>query len=248
MDIARDVCDDLRLKRPPQTLFAAYNEGDTTDRDLLRAAVKCGRFLLAYHHWEHLKATHEFVTVAGAAQANAVPVDFHRLVPRTIYDTSKRVMLRQIESDEWSKAMEGGGLRPSIVFNHGGVQMVGPHSAGSTIRFTYMRRRICMATMTPGQTWGAPNAAPEPVGMLKETFTRDSDVPLWDAELFTLGMIWNLQHRDGDTRNEDYEAFMSKLHQQMDNDAPGDALNMNPTLASEIDDYDFSLPMTPWGT
>jgi hypothetical protein len=66
-------------------------------------------------------------------------------------------------------------------------------------------------TMTPGNTtaqiWGK--------GRIKSQLTTDRDVPLWDAELITLGAIWRMQYRDGNQYTEEFRAFQRMIYDRL---------------------------------
>lgn len=251
ISIAHDVCRDLRLQKP-RTLFGLYDEGDTTADDMNRAATKTARFLLSYHTWEHLQGKHEWTVTADVVQpvALTIPADFHRLVPRTIWDDQRRVFLKECSIDEWSRLHAGGLLRFAVAFTRAGVRLSHPN-VGAKIKYDYMRKVVCKTTgqaaivSTPSDPCGAQEAVE--AGVYKAEFTRDDDIPLWDSELFTLGMIWNKQHRDGNTNNEDYQAFVGRLHETINHDAPSGVLNMNPTIET-VEDGDVVYPTGPWGT
>jgi hypothetical protein len=54
-------------------------------------------------------------------------------------------------------------------------------------------------------------------------------------------MIWNMQHRDGNTTNEDYQAFVGRLHEVINHDAPSGLLNMGGPVLSDEDDNWWGL-------
>jgi hypothetical protein len=245
ISIAHDLCRDLRLQKPA-TLFGSYGEGDTTADDLLRAATKTARFLLSYHTWEHLHGSHSWVVTADVVQPATLvlPPDFHRVVPRTIWDDARRCFLKEASINAWSRHNASfTTLRNAISLTRAGARL-SCSKPGSTIRYDYIRKAVCKTTgrvavaaqpVTPENPCPTPAVEAIAPDILKPDFTADDDIPLWDSELFTLGMIWNLQHRNGNTTNEDYQAFLGRLHEMINHDAPSGVLNMAPSVDSDDD-------------
>jgi hypothetical protein len=52
-------------------------------------------------------------------------------------------------------------------------------------------------------------------GRIKPKFDTDTDEPLWDAELVTLGAIWRMQYRDGNQYTEEFRAFQRMIYDRL---------------------------------
>ncbi len=254
LEIAQDVANEANLGIHFTSLFAGYNEGDTTDKNLLRAATKTARFLLSYWAWPELTSEHQWTTVAGQLQPASItlPPDFYRLVPRTLYDVTNKRPIREVNANEWARRYEPRFQTPCAVFRMKGVELETPYQPGAIIRYSYIGNNICKsgAPITPSGTTPANPCDPVNTiapGTLKPKFTNDDDIPLWDAELFHLGMLWTVMHRNGATNNEDYQAFIGRLHEVMNHEAADTTLNMGLSSETEWHEDHVDYPAGLWG-
>jgi hypothetical protein len=167
LQIVTDVCHEIKLT-PPSTLFAAYDEGDTTDKTMLRALARVCRMLAAKHDWTVLRKTGT-VVVAAADTADAgfdLPQDFLRLVPKTIHEAATGLPMTPRLGDAQIRAMTHPGLHLRSFWMEGGKMKFGPVWTG-TARFKYITK------------WVAPS---------KTDFTADGDEPFFDHELMVAGV------------------------------------------------------------
>ena len=234
--LAQGVCDELGLQ-PPSTLFGPLNAGDLTDRKIRRALTKTSRFLHSYWTWPALTAEHDFETTASSgatgpltAEAGALPADFGRLVPASMRDMTNKCPVLGPVAVQLLRLPDLVRLGPAFSIRGTELYLRSPHPAGATIEFSYVRSGIARAA----------NAS------LKADFTADSDTCLWSDELMHLGVVWALQSRDGVAYNGDYQAFLSRLHEEMAEAAPADVLRMGP-VADPADDPLLNMPASGWG-
>jgi hypothetical protein len=228
LQIAQDVADELGLVRPA-SLFAAYNEGDTTDLKLRRALIKAGRFIHRYWNWPDTTGEVNFTSGTNGVQIGALPADFARLVKGSMYGLSPLVRIQQAEKPPVVAAGSTMQRQPVAVIRAGQLELYSSSVIGP-ITFQYVKNRTTVDLTNPA----SPIYKPDP--------TSDADFSLWDDEVLHLGMVWAVLHREGHTNNEDYQAFVGALHERMTSESTGEPLDFG---QSEIDDTP-RYPTTVW--
>lgn len=152
----------------PSTIVGSSNP---LSIQLLALANRAGRTLAYDHDWQVLLATHTFPTVASTG-TYSLPTDFHRFVNMTQWDrTATEQMVGPIDPRMW-EALRSGDLVGASVESYfrvaGGVFAIYPTpTAVATIAFQYFSKYWISG---------------------KEAFSADSDEPLIDADLITLGV------------------------------------------------------------
>lgn len=183
-----DVCDDpmVNLERPT-TLFSAYNEGDRTDRNLIRAVTRaCLNEIAPRYNWQVLRATHQFSTSAAELQADGIPSDLLRPIEGSFWFSTLQMVGPM--NDEDYAAVKAGQLAqpwPAVRFEGDNLLIWPIPAAGVTVTYRYLRNAIGTALPGEGQT-----SRP----FISE-FTKDTDKVIWDDELVRLGTI--LEWRKG---------------------------------------------------
>jgi hypothetical protein len=211
-DIAAEAADALSLQRP-LSLFGAYDEGDTSDRLLLRALNQTCRHLATSFDWSVLKADHVFATVPQAEQTGAVPADFLRLVIGTVMDRSLRRPLDGPLSDvEYATSSSGTASRvePAFVLRGDRFFMVPAPPAGRSIAFTYIRGVVGRSS----------------AGVLLQQFASDFDRTLWDNELILLGTVYHARKMSRSDYAQDERDFRAAVHDRIKRDGGGRVLSM----------------------
>lgn len=194
INLASDIADQLGLQRP-STLFGVYDEGDTSDRKILRAITQTCKHLAADYDWQTLQARHSFTTIAAEAQTSGLPTDFERMVINTAWDEDlNRPLCGPYNAQEWAEVQSSliARIEPAFAIL-GDVFYLAPEPpAGRTIAYTYIRDSI------------GKNAA----GTRKARFTVDTDTTLWDDELITAGAVMFHLKNDKEafaTEHQDFE-------------------------------------------
>lgn len=224
LDLAREVADDLNYQ-VPSTLFSGIG-GTDDERKLRRAVKKTARFLHQYHDWPDLRQTLTFTAGANGLQASALPADFGRIIKGSFWNVTKREPVPgPVLLHEYTR--RGDESRVAIMIKQGGLYYTSPHAAGDSIRGHYITRNY----VTPA------------TGSAKSEITADTDTLPWDDELMHLGIVWALLQRDGDTTSDDYTAFISRLHETINDGADGTVLDMG---GGDIDLSGAGWPATGW--
>lgn len=212
LDIARDVCGPLSLQQPV-TLFADYDEGDTTGIRLLRAISQTCGYLVASFDWSVLKARHSFTTTATQAQATGLPSDFLRMIIGTAWnDTLRRQLCGPLSDEEWAGTLSSpvARIEPAWSLDGGVFSMAPPPNAGETVSFSYIRNAI------------GRNAATARISR----FTDDADSALWDDELVTLGAVYHFRKMERFDYAQDEIDFKLCMQDRIKRDGGGKVLRM----------------------
>jgi hypothetical protein len=179
LTLAHDVCDDpgVNLQRP-MSLFGAYDEGDTTDRRLVRALTKTCQYLAGRYEWQAIKREFTFSTAAAEIQPVGLPTDFLRPVQNTMWVAGLRVE-GPVNDEDWAAIRAGRLPQVMPAFRIYGDQMhLWPQpSVGQSVTYQYVSTAI------------GTSASNAPV----IRFSADTDKALWDDELMTLGMVYQIR-------------------------------------------------------
>lgn len=183
--LASDICDDpsINLQRP-LTLFGAYDEGDTTDRRLVRALTKTCQYLAGRYEWQVLKQSYTFSTVASEIQTAALPSDYLRPVQDTMWVNGLRV-IGPVNDQDWA-AMKAGRLPlsyPSFRIYNDQFHLLPISGAGQSVTYQYITKAV--GTAAP--------VSPSTARTLVTRFSADTDQALWDDELMTLGAVYQIR-------------------------------------------------------
>lgn len=173
LQLCQDACDEpaLSLGRP-STLFASDNNGDDSDRKLLRALTATCRYLQKDYDWQVLAREASFETVAQQSQPGVVPSDWLRFVPDTFWNRTARWKLAgpiSPQERQQFKAWYTGTVVPYFWQQGDAIQLFPVPDAGLLCSFEYIANAIGYAagsvavsatstadsrTMTLGSTTG----------------------------------------------------------------------------------------------
>lgn len=173
LSIIQDAADELRIHRPA----SAVSTTDDAAVQLLRHLTKTCKALSNRYDWQFLRSEFTFLTSSAAAQTGSTPDDFLRYVQNTMYNRTQRRHVRgPLSPAEWQK-YQADTTTPVFdnFYKRGNTIYITPTpQAGETIAFEYIKNAI------------GTNAAGADVAR----FENDDDVPFWNAELLTLGVVY----------------------------------------------------------
>lgn len=189
LSIVQDAAVEIALEAPS----SAFNAMDFIGRQLGQHVNRTGIELAGRYDWPSLKRTHTFTTVA-AQEEYALPADFGRLVDRTAYDVSdSRLMNGSLTSQEWW-AIRNSFIGSGIV--HRRFRIVAPADGGltNTIRLDPIPQTagVTLIFEYVSKWWVARDGA-----RADERCTLDTDEPLLNAGLLTMGSGWRYQAANG---------------------------------------------------
>lgn len=221
LQIAHEAADALGLQRPA-SLFAAYNEGDTTDKRLLRALTQTSRYLRDSFDWRVSQKVHTFTTVATAVQTGKLPSDFHRMVMDTFWDNElRRLVCGPMTPEEWAEAQSSviGYVDPHWHLIGSDLAMHPVPVAGRSMSFTYIKTTI-------GKTAAAAELA---------AFTANDNTALWDDELMVLGAVYHFRKAERYDYAQDEIDFRLCMQDRIKRDGGGRKLMMGAGGKSSAD-------------
>jgi hypothetical protein len=179
LSIIQDAADELRIYRPS----SAVTTTDEAAVQLLRHLTKTCKALANRYDWQVLRSQHTFTTSAAAEQTGATPDDFLRYVQNTMYNRTERRHVRgPLSPAEWQK-YQADTTTPVFdnFYKRGNTIYITPTpEAGETIAFEYIKNAI-------GTTEGGTDLT---------RFSNDDDVPFWNEELLTLGVVYRYRQAE----------------------------------------------------
>lgn len=179
LSMCRDAADLIGIQRPTGIMAG----GDQTARTLLSCATREGRALSRRWTWQALTQIQTFTSIAAETQTGAIPSDCNRILPDTFFNrTMKRPVRGPMTAREWEvqKALTAAVLFDAFRVRGNDLDMIPTPAAGWDYAFEYVSDNWCESAGGTGQS----------------AWMADTDVPLLDAEAFTLGIVWRyLQSR-----------------------------------------------------
>lgn len=174
LSMCQSVADRVNLERPARIVGG----DDQTSRTFRGCAQREGVALSRRWSWQALLREHTFVSVAAAVQTNGTPTDWdNRLVSDTFWNRdARRLVQGPLDSQEWQALQSGGMSAVTDAFRFRGnqIELTPTPAAGVDYAYEYISGYWCESSAGVGQTaWAA-----------------DTDVPVLDAELMTLGIMW----------------------------------------------------------
>ena len=144
LQLAQDAAVDLGLNSGFTTLFAADDNGDTSNLKLRRALARTVQTLGGYD-WQTLLRERVFKTVAGQNQTGVIPADFLRFVPDTMWDrTSTWKIQGPLTAQDWqnTKAWRQAAVVPYFRETGNTIEFYPVPAANRTIAFEYVSNTV----------------------------------------------------------------------------------------------------------
>lgn len=208
LEIIQDVLDRLCVRKDVDTI----DSSDDTQRQMLALLNEEGKELTATYDWQEL--VRETVTAAqddSSKFADQGSIEelcpgFARICNHCIYLDGRSWPLvgpLSVTSRTYSKA---GGM--SFLFGYyiqeGHLFITQPTSSSQSLRIAYITRNWVQAAD----------------GTMKSKTLIDTDVPLLDDRLLTLGVVWRWLSRNGLPYQQEWLNYNSALVEKKANDAP----------------------------
>lgn len=215
LTIIQDAADDLGITRPSTVISNTTTEA----RQLLRLANKEGYALANRFQWQEMVRENTFTMVAtqnqGAINGTVVSdSDFDYIMPGTVWNrTTDLPIIGSTEETDWQLLQSFNVTGP---FERYRIQndnfYINPApTAGHTLAFEYMSTSWCESSGGTGQSeWAA-----------------DTDVPVLDAEIMTLGIIWRWRQRKGLDYAEDFQEYERRVVEAENRNKSGKTLSLN---------------------
>lgn len=212
LELCQSAADELSLVRPNDLVTAT---DDNTAQKLLRHLTRSCRQLAAGYDWQVLRREHTFATVASAAQTGAIPTDFLRFVPDTMWNrTTRTKVLGPIDPSDWQ-------ARQAVLVN-------GP------FQNFVIRGSSLLLTPVPGADWDiyyeyiSKNIGTDVDGTNERSaFEADDDIAIFDDEMLILGIVWRYRKAEGLDYSEEYREFQMRRADMIKMDGNRRLIDMN---------------------
>jgi hypothetical protein len=213
LSIVQDAWDRLAVgDTTPATVIGSQDASVQVLRALARQE---GRELAARGTWQALTKEASITTTATQIQAGAIPADFSRMIPDTIWNyTEREPLLGPLSPEDWQHLSAGLVGPPDLYYRiRGNELLILPDPpAGETIKFEYVSR------------WWVDTDADGIADA--DDFTADTDVPLLSAELMTLGIMWRWLKRNRLPYADEFTEYDVQMRQTLARDATKGTVNM----------------------
>lgn len=225
LSIANAVADETKGPRP----VTIAGNADPAAQNILRLINKVGKRLAAVYPWNVLK-TESTVTAPGVetlVAAAAMPSDFDRFVPETMWDRDANNLISgPISSSEWNglKVQTFSSENKKFIFRGGAILTVPVIGSGVTVAYEYIKKNWCDIAAGSGE---------------KAAMTIDTDVVLIDEELVIFGTIFAWLDAEGQPSTSAFRAFQGEFDLKADNDAATENIAVTADIfASNARHYD----------
>ena len=207
--IVTNATDRIAVSLSGTTVFT--NSGETA-RQMRALANQEGKELMRRGSWQELTKETTFTAIAQEEQTDVIPDDFDHMLNETFYNrTRKRQVVGPLSPKEWQeqKSIVATVLYDSYRIRGGSILMIPVPTAGDTYAFEYISNKWVISQDE------------EP----KAAFTADSDSPLLDEELITLGVIWRFLKAKGFDYAEHFRTYELQVSQALSRDGSKRTLN-----------------------
>ncbi len=201
LTIAQDVAAIVGTEQP-ETLFNKTNTQSILFLSLLRDAFESVR---RYANWSQTMRTGSFYILDGQTiyPLNEICEDFFSLVADTVYiqDAGKKVIGSvSPESYMRTKSFKNNPLGECFYFRNNAFHFIHLPPVGSKIIFQYQTKNIVSEPeLKNGER------------IYRSELLKDTDIPVFDAYLIKLGLIWRWYKRNGMPYDEEYQEYIKEL-------------------------------------
>lgn len=228
LTLVQDATGLLSLTRPSTVI----GSNDLTTRQIFAIAVQACQ-ALNRKWWEAMTREQTFVTVAAAAQSNAMPDDFDRFWPDSFFNrTQNRQIVGPVTPQAWQR-IQSNGATSNIVIGFrkrdGSFLLTPTPAAGETIAYEYISTK-----------W----ARSSDLATAKLRWTVDTDTSYFDEWLITLDIVWRWRKSKGLPYGEDYDIWKAHRDTLLGNDGGPGEINAAP--GSEDTSLGVTIPEGSW--
>lgn len=196
LSVCQDAARVIGGGRIPSAIVGAT--ADNLAQLLLALANEEGRSQMRRYAWQALQSEKVFTTTAADTQAGAVPPDFDRMIPETMFNrTRNRFVAGPMSAADWQRAKSSAITTINPIFRMRGnlILFTPQQTAGETVAFEYVSKNWCESN----------------TGTRQARWLADTDVALLDEDIMALGLIWRFRQRKGLSYAEDLEIYERRL-------------------------------------
>ena len=175
---------------------------DETAVLLLRLASEEGESLMRRYPWQILISERVITTLAQEEQTAAIPADYDRMLPDTMFNrTTRRWITGPLSPEDWQqqKALVQVYVNPVYRIRGDALLLTNPPAAGETVAFEYVSKNWCRSSG----------------GTLQNDWALDTDVGRLDEKLMTLGLVWRFRQVKGLSYGEDFAQYERRVTDAM---------------------------------
>lgn len=197
LEICREVADITATQRPTD-LFDANIQHNAIFLSVAKSALDS---LMRYGDWQDLTKEASILTVKNKTvyPIDNIVGDFYCLLNNTIWikDTSEKVV-GAITPEQWMKEKYFGCEDIDIKFKiqNNAFKFLTPPPANMRIVFQYRSNAVCLDALSYEE---------------KPSLTKNTDIPIFDAHLVKLGIIWRWLKRNGMDYTEEFNEYELEL-------------------------------------
>lgn len=236
LEIVREAAPRLGIQRPT----TAVGSTDVQVQQLVALLNEEGESLADRYDWEALTREKTFTTIAAEDQGLLVggtilasTDGFKKILNDTLWDRSTDYQLQNSTPSRWQADKSSLTVGPYSRYRirNSRLYMLPAPTAGLTIAFEYLT-----------ENWVTNTAGDE----FRDSFTLDSDLPLLDSRIMTLGLKWRWRAAKRLTYAEDFQAYEYAVMDAMTRDGTKPMASMNGPDTENFSPY-VVVPAGSWG-
>jgi hypothetical protein len=212
LTICQDAANEIGVPSPSTVVGST----DTTNIQLLAAANREGKNLVAGYDWQTLIKEEAHTTLAAESQGDmsTIASDFLRFSNDTMWNrTTDRKYYGPLNNSQWQrlKASVSSGITNYFRIRGNALLFHPTPPAGQSVYFEYVGKNWAI---TSGSTANA------------TSYASDSNTTVLDEDLITLGVIWRFLKQKGLPYNNQFEEYKLKLSEKQSKDGAKQIIRM----------------------
>jgi len=212
LTICQDAANEIGVPSPSTVVGST----DTTNIQLLAAANREGKNLVAGYDWQTLIKEEAHTTLAAESQGDmsTIASDFLRFSNDTMWNrTTDRKYYGPLNNAQWQrlKASVSSGITNYFRIRGNALLFHPAPPAGQSVYFEYIGKNWAI---TSGSTANA------------TSYAADSNTTVLDEDLITLGVIWRFLKQKGLPYDNQFQEYRLKLSEKQSKDGAKQIIRM----------------------
>ena len=212
LTICQDAANEIGVPSPSTVVGST----DTTNIQLLAAANREGKNLVAGYDWQTLIKEEAHTTLAAESQGymSTIATDFLRFSNDTMWNrTTDRKYYGPLNNAQWQrlKASVSSGITNYFRIRGNALLFHPAPPAGESVFFEYIGKNWAI---TSGSTANA------------TSFAADANTTVLDEDLITLGVIWRFLKQKGLPYDNQFQEYRLKLSEKQSKDGAKQIIRM----------------------
>ena len=212
LTICQDAANEIGVPSPSTVVGST----DTTNIQLLAAANREGKNLVAGYDWQTLIKEEAHTTLAAESQGDmsTIATDFLRFSNDTMWNrTTDRKYYGPLNNAQWQrlKASVSSGITNYFRIRGNALLFHPAPPAGESVFFEYI-----------GKNWAITSGATANA----TSFAADANTTVLDEDLITLGVIWRFLKQKGLPYDNQFQEYRLKLSEKQSKDGAKQIIRM----------------------